>query len=29
MTMTDEEVIKREQLFKLKPGSKSFGLNEN
>lgn len=28
-TMTAQEVIKREQLFKQKLGSKSFGLNEN
>ncbi len=29
MTMTKTEVIKREQLFKLKLGTKTFGLNEN
>lgn len=28
-TMTSQEVIKREQLFKEKLGSRSFGLNEN
>ena len=28
-TMTAQEVIKREQLFKQKLGSRSFGLNEN
>jgi len=27
MTMTKNEVIKREELFKLKLGTKSFGLN--
>ncbi len=29
MTMTKNEVIKREQLFKTKLGTKSFGLNSN